>query len=70
MPEVGWTAEQHAGIKSYLRFAGIAAFFGVILSVVLICMGNSGGWILLAFLLCLALVAIPFFRKKFKEQPR
>jgi hypothetical protein len=48
MNRLGWTLEQRAGVKWYFAFTSIFAAVGVILSIILIAMGNAGGWGLLA----------------------
>ncbi|MFC9286964.1 hypothetical protein [Streptomyces sp. NPDC057052] len=53
MPNVGWSLEQRAAVKRWMLFASLFAVAGVILSVLLIAAGNSGGWALLFLTLCI-----------------
>ncbi|MFF4841078.1 hypothetical protein [Streptomyces collinus] len=48
MGRLGWTTEQRAGVKQYFRITTVFVILGIILSVILLSMGNTGGWLLLA----------------------
>ncbi|MGI5451501.1 hypothetical protein ACQEVM_38215 [Streptomyces sp. CA-243310] len=44
---MGWTLEQRARIKQIFLLLTIAAVFGIGVSIALLVMGDSGGWLLL-----------------------
>ncbi|MEU5180203.1 hypothetical protein AB0G49_09155 [Streptomyces longwoodensis] len=48
MGRLGWTMEQRAGVRQYFRITTFFAILGIVLGVVLISVGNTGGWLLLA----------------------
>ncbi|MET8583156.1 hypothetical protein ABZX39_20125 [Streptomyces collinus] len=48
MGRLGWTMEQRAGVKQYFRITTAFVILGIILSIVLLSTGNTGGWLLLA----------------------
>ncbi len=52
-PNVGWTVEQRATVKRYMLFATILSVVGVVLSIILILIGNTGGWIVLGMIVCM-----------------
>ncbi|MFJ2398796.1 hypothetical protein ACIOTI_39535 [Streptomyces sp. NPDC087843] len=53
-----------------MMFVNLFAVAGLILSILLIVMGNSGGWILLALTVCIAGAAHMFVGNIRKRQPR
>ncbi|MFJ1975580.1 hypothetical protein ACIO93_44115 [Streptomyces sp. NPDC087903] len=69
MPEVGWSVGQRAAVKRWMMFVYLFAVAGLILSILLIVMGNSGGWILLALTVCIAGAAYMFVGNIRKRQP-
>ncbi|WP_037648977.1 hypothetical protein [Streptomyces flavidovirens] len=69
MNRLGWTVEQQAGIKRYFAFASFFTLLGVILSVVLIAMGNKGGWVLLAIVVIAWGGGYLFLNSTRKSQP-
>lgn len=48
MGRLGWTMEQRAGVKQLFHITSLFAVLGIIVGVILICMHNAGGWLLLA----------------------
>ncbi|MEU1193341.1 hypothetical protein [Streptomyces sp. NPDC005859] len=70
MPEVGWSVGQRAAVKRWMMFVYLFAVAGLVLSILLIVMGNSGGWILLALTVCIAGAAYMFVGNIRKRQPR
>jgi hypothetical protein len=66
MPNVGWSLEQRAAVKRWMLFASLFAVAGVILSVILIAAGNSGGWVLLLLAICIY-GGLPLRRKHQEE---
>ncbi|WP_256332934.1 RHS repeat-associated core domain-containing protein [Streptomyces sp. 2131.1] len=69
MPNVGWTVEQRATVKRYMLFATILSVVGVVFSIILILIGNTGGWIVLGMIVCTYGAAYMFIRTKAENQP-
>ncbi|RAJ57881.1 hypothetical protein K388_03940 [Streptomyces sp. KhCrAH-43] len=69
MPSVGWTLEQRAAVKRYMRFSAVLSAVGVVLSIVLILIGNARGWLLLGLIVCMYGATYIFIRYKAKSQP-
>ncbi|MFG2131287.1 hypothetical protein ACGFNV_26180 [Streptomyces sp. NPDC048751] len=70
MPYVGWSLEQRAAVKRWMLFASLFAVAGVILSVILIALGNSGGWVVLLMTVCIYGASYLFVGNIKKKQPR
>lgn len=70
MPKVGWSIGQRAAVKRWMILVNLFAVAGLILSILLIVMGNSGGWVLLALTVCMAGAAHMFVGSIRKPQPR
>lgn len=69
MPSVGWTLEQRAAVKRYMRLSAVISAVGVVLSFFLILMGNVRGWLLLGMIACMYGATYMFIRNKAKSQP-
>ncbi|OQQ13670.1 hypothetical protein B0675_25715 [Streptomyces sp. M41(2017)] len=70
MPNVGWSVGQRAAVKRWMMFVYLFAVAGLILSILLIAMGNSGGWILLTLTACITGAVYMFVGNIRKRQPR
>lgn len=68
-PNVGWTVEQRTTVKRYMLFATILSVVGVVLSIILILIGNAGGWIVLGMIVCMYGAGYMFIRSKADNQP-
>lgn len=69
MSRLGWTLEQGAGAKRYFTTGSFFTLLGIILSVVLIAMGNTGGWALLAIAIITWSAGYLFLKTTRKSQP-
>ncbi|MFF7203105.1 MULTISPECIES: hypothetical protein [unclassified Streptomyces] len=69
MSRLGWTLEQEAGVKRYFAIGSFFTLLGIILSVVLIAMGNTGGWALLAIVVITWTAGYFFLKTTRKSQP-
>ncbi len=69
MNRLGWTLEQRAGVKWYFTFTSFFAALGMILSIILIAIGNQGGWGLLAITVVAWGGMFLFLRNTRKSQP-
>ncbi|MGX5189069.1 hypothetical protein ACWKT5_41815 [Streptomyces avermitilis] len=70
MPEVGWSVGQRAAVKRWMTFVYLFAVAGLVLSILLIVMGNTGGWVLLVLTACIFGAAYMFVGNIKKRQPR
>lgn len=66
---LGWTLEQEAGAKRCFAIGSFFTLLGIILSVVLIAMGNTGGWALLAIAVITWSAGYLFLKTTRKSQP-
>lgn len=69
MPRIGWSVEQRAGVRRWMQFSTAFFVLGVILSIVLIVIGNTGGWGLLVLISCIYGAAFMYIRNVKGEQP-
>jgi hypothetical protein len=69
MPTVGWSVGQRAAVKRWMLFTSLFAVAGVILSVALIAVGNSGGWVLLFLTVCIYGACYLYIGNIKKNQP-
>ncbi|MFD8295734.1 hypothetical protein [Streptomyces bauhiniae] len=70
VPQVGWSAGQRAAVKRWMLFTYLFAFAALVLSVFLILMGNTGGWMLLVLTVCILGASHMYVGSIKKRQPR
>ncbi|WP_030542174.1 hypothetical protein [Streptomyces albus] len=69
MARIGWTVEQRATVRRHSLFATVFTVLGVALSVFLIGSGNSGGWVVLGMVVCIAGAGYLFVGSIRRDQP-
>ncbi|MFD8260169.1 hypothetical protein ACFV19_14790 [Streptomyces griseoluteus] len=70
VPQVGWSAGQRAVVKRWMLFTYLFAFAALVLSVFLILMRNTGGWVILVLTFCILGAVHMYVGNIKKRQPR